>query len=213
MKNIKSLGYFAAIFGGLSFGSIPILSAILRDNGASSLEQSVVRFFFGAVVGLLIFLFFLILNKHKFLASLRLPSQKIYILQGFLLSFMIILYLSSITLGTPAGEAALLIQIHPIFTLIIGRKLLGEKITKAKLFSIFIALTGILLLVEPWKWETFLQTITGDVLMILLGILYAGYLLINRWGTKYTKEISPSISISWVLIWAALTEWEPPFGT
>ena len=54
-QEFKTLGYVAAIFGGLSFGTIPILSAILRDNNASSLEQSSIRLFFGAIIGLYIY--------------------------------------------------------------------------------------------------------------------------------------------------------------
>jgi len=201
-QEFKSLGYIAAIFGGLSFGTIPILSAILRDNNASSLEQSSVRLFFGAVIGIIFILFFFLFRRKELLQSLKLSTQRPYFIQGFFLALMIVLYLSSISLGTPAGEAALLIQIHPIITLILGSRFLGEKITKAKLISVILAITGIILLTEPWNWESFLQAIVGDLLMILLGILYAGYLLVNRWGTKYTQQISPTVSIGWVLIWA-----------
>ncbi len=201
-KEFKTLGYVAAIFGGLSFGTIPILSAILRDNNVSSLEQSSIRLFFGAAIGIIFILVFFLFRRKELRQSLNLSTQRPYLVQGFFLALMIVLYLSSISLGTPAGEAALLIQIHPIITLVLGSRFLGEKITKAKLISILLALVGIILLTEPWNWESFLQSIVGDLLMILLGILYAAYLLVNRWGTKYTEQISPTISIGWVLIWA-----------
>lgn len=196
------MGYIAAILGGFSFGSIPILSATLRDDGISSLEQSILRLVFGAIIGLVILLIFWISNKDNFRKSLAYSAQKTYIIQGLIFSIMIVLYLSSIALRTPAGEAALLIQVHPIVTLIIGWFLLKEKVTKSKIVSVLIAVAGIIVLTEPWDWESFLTSITGDFLALLLGILYAFYILVNRWGTRNTKEINPSVSIAWVLTWS-----------
>ncbi len=205
MQKRNTIGYVAAILGGFSFGSIPILSATLRDNGISSLEQSILRLVFGAIIGLVILLVFWISNKESLRKSLAFSAQKSYILQGLIFSIMIVLYLSSIALRTPAGEAALLIQVHPIVTLIVGWFLLKEKVTKSKIISVMIAVVGIIVLTEPWDWESFLTSIIGDLLALLLGILYAFYILINRWGTRNTKEINPSISIAWVLIWSLIT--------
>ena len=202
MQKRKTIGYFAAILGGFSFGSIPILSATLRNNVISSLEQSILRLVFGACIGLVILLFFWICNKENMKQSLTFSVQKSYILQGLIFSIMIVLYLSSIALSTPAGEAALLIQVHPVVTLIVGWFLLKEKVTKSKIISVIIAFTGIIVLTEPWDWESFLSSIVGDLLALFLGILYAFYILVNRWGTRNTKEINPSVSIAWVLIWS-----------
>jgi drug/metabolite transporter (DMT)-like permease len=152
-----------------------------------------------------ILLAFLINNKNNFRKSLAFSAQKSYILQGLIFSIMIVLYLSSIALRTPAGEAALLIQVHPIVTLIIGWFLLKEKITKSKIASVLIAAIGIIILTEPWDWKSFLTSIVGDLLALFLGILYAFYILVNRWGTRNTKEINPSVSIAWVLAWSFIT--------
>ena len=205
MQKRNTIGYIAAILGGFSFGSIPILSATLRDNGISSLEQSILRLVFGVFIGLVILLVFCISNKENLKKSLSFSAQRSYILQGFIFSIMIVLYLSSIALRTPAGEAALLIQVHPVVTLIVGWFLLKEKITKSKIISVMIAVVGIIVLTEPWYWESFLTSIIGDLLALLLGILYAFYILINRWGTRKTKEINPSVSIAWVLTWSIIT--------
>ncbi|MFW9852775.1 MAG: DMT family transporter, partial [Candidatus Thorarchaeota archaeon] len=200
----KTIGYISAILGGFSFGSIPILSATLRDYGISSLEQSILRLVFGAFIGFVILLIYWINNVENFRKSLVFSAQKSYILQGLIFSIMIVLYLSSIALRTPAGEAALLIQVHPIVTLIVGWFLLKEKVSKSKIASVLIAITGIIVLTEPWDWDSFLTSIIGDLLALLLGILYAFYILINRWGTRNTEEINPSVSISWVLTWSFL---------
>ena len=204
MEKTKIIVYVAAILGGLSFGNIPIFSATLRDLGASSFEQSIMRLFFGAIVGILIILFLLPFRSKMIKDSLRFSGQRGYMLQGFILAIMVILYLSSIAIGTPAGEAALLIQVHPFITLILGWILFREKITIAKIVALIFATTGLVLLVHPWDVDSFLSSAVGDALAILMGILYAGYIMVSRWNNKNTEGISPIISVSWILIWTCL---------
>lgn len=204
MKRAEILGYTAAILGGFSFGLIPVISGVLRNLSASSLEQSVLRLFFGSMIGLGIIIFFLFRKKEEVKMSVSKIPQISFILQGGILAIMIILYLASISLYTPAGEAAILIQVHPIFTLLLGWIFLKEKITKSKVISIILALTGIVVLTQPWNWSSFMSSFVGDFLAVLLGVLYAVYLLINRWASEYTSNMSFFLLISWVLIWAVV---------
>ncbi len=204
MEKTKLLGYISAILGGLSFGTIPIFSANLRDLGASSLEQSILRLFFGSIAGLVIILLFLLINAKMVRQSMKFSGQRGYMLQGLILAIMIILYLSSIALGTPAGEAALLIQVHPFVTVLLAWILFKEKITKSKIAALCFALGGLIILVHPWDVESFLSSIVGDTLALLLGVLYAGYIMVNRWNNKNVENISFLISVSWILIWTFL---------
>ena len=204
MEKTKLMGYISAILGGLSFGTIPIFSANLRDLGASSLEQSILRLFFGSIAGLVIILLFIPINAKMVRRSVKFSGQRGYMLQGLILAIMIILYLSSIAIGTPAGEAALLIQVHPFVTVLLAWLLFKEKITKSKIAALCFALGGLVLLVHPWDVESFLSSIVGDVLALLLGVLYAGYIMVNRWNNKNVENVSFLISVSWILIWTFL---------
>ncbi len=204
MEKTKLIGYISAILGGLSFGTIPIFSANLRDLGASSLEQSILRLFFAFIAGLVIILLFLPINTKMVRQSVKFSGQRGYMLQGLILAIMIILYLSSIAVGTPAGEAALLIQVHPFVTLLLGWLLFKEKITKSKIIALSFALSGLIILVHPWDVPSFLSSIIGDALVLLLGVLYAGYIMINRWNNKNVEGVSFLISVSWILIWTFL---------
>ncbi len=204
MEKTKLIGYITAILGGLSFGTIPIFSANLRDLGASSLEQSIMRLFFGSIVGLVIILLYLPANAKMIRRSMKFSGQRGYMIQGLILAIMIILYLSSIAIGTPAGEAALLIQVHPFVTLMLGWLIFKEKITKSKIFALCFALIGIILLLHPWDATSFLSSIIGDALALVLGVLYAGYIMVNRWNNKNVENVSFLISVSWILIWTFL---------
>ncbi|MCG3226609.1 MAG: DMT family transporter [Candidatus Heimdallarchaeota archaeon] len=204
MKKSDILGYSAAILGGFSFGLIPVISGVLRNLDASSVEQSVLRLFFGAMIALGIILFFFFKKKEEIKTCLSWKPQLSFILLGGILAIMIVLYLASISLYTPAGQAAILIQIHPVFTLILGWIFLSEKITKSKVLSIILAFTGIVVLTQPWNWTSFISSILGDSLAMFLGVLYAVYLLINRWASEYTKNASFLLLIAWVLLWAVI---------
>lgn len=196
------IGYFTALFAGLSFGFIPILAAILRNLGASSVEQVALRLVFGSIFGIITLIVFAF--RKDFTPSLNRKIQLTFMIQGALFVFMIIVYISSVVLNTPAGEAALLVQVHPFITLAIGRILLREKITSRKLIALLIALTGLIILVEPWHWESFLSSIVGDLFAFSNGFFYALYLLAGRWSSDIRKEISPLLSISWVLLWSLI---------
>jgi SpoVK/Ycf46/Vps4 family AAA+-type ATPase len=172
---------------------------------ASSLEQTLIRLTVGAIIG-----FFFIIRRYSqnledISRSMHIDLQKSYFLQGLLFSTMVFAYLSSIALETPAGEAALLIQIHPIFTLILGWGLLGDSISKPKIGAVILAFIGVGLITQPWESESFLSSLVGDFLAALNGFFYAFYLLVAR-GTAKSREGIPSfLSTSWILVYGLLT--------
>lgn len=200
-----SSGFVAAIIAGLSLGSIPVISALLRDVGISSVEQVFLRLFFGSLVALSFIVVLYLRDLSTLRSSLTLSVQVTYFIQGLFLTLAITVYLAAISLNTPVGEAALLIQVHPFVTLFFGVLLYREKITPPKIYSLVFAFIGLVLLVRPWMWDSFMQNLIGDVLAISNGTLYAIYLLIGTGSSKRRKSISPQLSTSWVLIWAFLT--------
>lgn len=199
----KMPGYLAAVVAGFLFGSIPIFSALLREIGASSVEQTFIRLLFGGIWGVFFLLISFGRNQEAFLRSLQ--NQFPYIIQGFLFSLSIVLYLSAIALETPVGEAALLVQVHPFVTLLLGTLLLNERLTRSKLLALVLAFIGLAVLTRPWEWDSFLSAITGDLLAVTNGAIYALYLLVGAQTSESRQEIPPSLSISWVLVWGLIT--------
>ncbi len=201
MQRQVLIGYFVTILAGLSFGGIPIIVALLRDAGTSFTEQAFLRLFLGGMAGVLILLLYLIQRKDNFRASLTKNAQQSYIWQGLVFTIAIIVYIGSIILETPVGEAALLIQIHPLITLILGALLLKEEINQRKIVAIIFAFLGMIILTQPWEWQFFLTTIVGDLLASLNGIFYAIYLLIGAYSVQIRSKIPFYVSISWILFW------------
>ena len=194
------------IVAGLSFGNIPIISAILRDNNVSTLEQVFIRSLIGSLFGIMVILLSLhSSNSLEIYHALSKNNQFFYAIQGLILNIMIIVYFIAIALETPVGEAALLVQVHPLITLILGALLLKEKFSKEKIFSLLIAFSGILILIRPWEFSSFLSHVVGDIFAMLNGVFYSFYLIIGRLSKDHRLKVSPLVSISFVLIWTFIT--------
>lgn len=207
MKKRISTGYLVTIIAGLSFGAIPVVSGLLRDVGASSVEIAFIRLLLGAIIGIFV-TFSLYLQKStksQVIQSIDKSTQISFCLQGLIFTVALVVYIISISLGVAAGKAALLIQIHPILTLILSFLVLGEKITKSKIIALFLAFSGLIILTRPWEWQSFITSFIGDLFALSNGAFYAVYLIIGVWGHKYRKNLSPTLSIAWVLIWALIT--------
>lgn len=194
------------IIAGLSFGNIPIINVILRNNNVSTIEQVFIRAVIGAIFSILVIIITFQFGSRKEIANaLTKNNQFFYAIQGLILNIMIMVYFISIALDTPVGEAALLVQIHPLLTLILGALILKEKFSQEKIISLVIAFFGIFILIRPWEFSSFLTHIVGDVFAMLNGIFYSIYLIVGRLSRNNRLQISPLVSISFVLIWALIT--------
>lgn len=198
------------LLAGLSFSTVPIFSAILRDSNVSSMEQSFIRLFIGSLAGIIFVIIYRNTRNSIFQKSIILNVQKTYIVQGMLLALSLNCYLASIALGTPVGEAALLCQTHPIVTFILASIILKEIITGKKIISLLFAISGIILLTQPWQWSSFLHSFIGVFLAALSGISYGVYIIIGRFSVSTRKTIPSALSIGWVLIWGFFM-WLPLF--
>ncbi|MEJ2248596.1 MAG: DMT family transporter [Candidatus Lokiarchaeota archaeon] len=204
MNDLNKIRYLSAVIAGLSFGSIPVISAILRNLGVSSIEQTFIRILLGSIFGFIVILFYFFKKRVTFKETSSRKLQLIYLLQGLIFVLMILSYLSSVALNTPVGEAALLVQMHPFITLLAGWKLLNEELTARKVLAIFIAISGIIILTRPWSWQQFLTHIVGDLFALANGVLYAIYLLIGRSSSEKRKNVPYILSISFVLFWSII---------
>ncbi len=203
-KEIR-IAYLLTILAGLSFGSIPIFAALLRNNNASSIEQTFIRLFFGAAVAFIFVLIYALNRPVEVRKSFSHSLHLMYGIQGIVFVLMIITYISSVALHTPAGEAALLVQVQPFITIVLSRIILKENITKEKIIALILAIIGIVILTRPWDWDNFLQSFWGSLLAIANGCLYSCYILLGRSQKEQRKDIDSLVSISWVLIYGFIT--------
>jgi drug/metabolite transporter (DMT)-like permease len=157
----------------LCFGSLPTVGKIvLQKLPALSLV--------GIRVGMATLIMVAI---QVFKKDLWLKDKKDYftlaVLSLFGVSLNQLFFIGGLSL-TKASNSALLAVTIPIFTLIISVILRTERLRTIKVIGIFIALFGVLLLIDPRKASFSSETTLGDFMIILNSLCYGIYVVSSK---------------------------------
>lgn len=96
------------------------------------------------------------------------------------------------------GKTAVLIYTMPIWTLFLGRLIIGERIVASQWLAAFITLSGLVLIIEPWNLHS-------GKLAIALGVAAAGSW---AWGTVLVKKWRGDLNTDLL----TFTAWQMMFG-
>lgn len=98
-----------------------------------------------------------------------------------------------------AGKTAVLIFTMPIWTLLLGRLLLAERLRGPQWLAAACALAGLLLIVAPWNLQT---SLLSKSLAVLSAVSWAlSTVLVKRWRRQLAADV------------LALTTWQAVFGS
>lgn len=162
---MKRLGIIEMIVTTAIWGSIPILAIL------SGLPSPVFVFF-------RVFLTFLFLLPIIRRFRVKYMVNTYVILSGLSLALNWVLLFYSITL-IPVSNAILLYYTGPIFAIIIMH-FLGERISRAKLVSILMAFTGVLMILDP----TGINLNPGIYAALLSGLSYGTLTVTSKLSTR-----------------------------
>ncbi len=180
-KQAKALGFLNGIIASVSYGTNPLFAIPLYHGGVGVDSVLFYRYFFATIIYFIWIKFF------------KKQSLKINLKEGISLFFLgIIFALSSLTLFMAfkfisSGLACTILFIYPVIVAILS-SFLGEKITKTTIFSIFLALFGIILLYSGD--ETLRLNLNGIWFVLLSALCYALYIVGVR-NIPYVKGIKP----------------------
>jgi drug/metabolite transporter (DMT)-like permease len=97
-----------------------------------------------------------------------------------------------------AGKTAVLVFTMPIWTLLLARLVLGERIRPSQWLAALCALAGLMLIIAPWNMHA---SLFSKLLAVLAALSWAlSTILIKRWRTALSSEV------------LALTTWQMLFG-
>lgn len=96
------------------------------------------------------------------------------------------------------GKTAVLIYTMPIWTLFLGRLIIGERIAAAQWLAAIVTLSGLVLIIEPWDLHS-------GKLAIALGVAAAGSW---AWGTVLVKKWRSDLNADLL----TFTAWQMMFG-
>jgi drug/metabolite transporter (DMT)-like permease len=184
------------LLASFGFSFILIFSTLLKNSGVSSLQQV---FFRIALALPLIF----ILIKGKF--KLQKKDLPYFTLIGFIFSAFLFSALSSIVLGCPVAVATALIYTQPFFTAILAAVSKREKITKKKSVIIGSGLVGVFLVSGIATEQYSTLSISGILVALLGGFLYALYLFFKRTSkTQYAPLQALFNTFTFAVLWSLI---------
>jgi drug/metabolite transporter (DMT)-like permease len=110
-----------------------------------------------------------------------------FLIFGFVLFAVNMFPLTAIVMGIPIALVTLLLYIHPVYTMIIGRIWFGEKITPRKFLFVLLALAGVILLFKGSPATGNLNPV-GLIMAVLAGIAMSLWVCFGRAATirRYT---------------------------
>ena len=119
-----------------------------------------------------------------------------------------------------AGKTAVLAYTMPFWTLMLAWPLLGERLAPAQWLAAAIALSGLVLVVEPWRLS---GTLASDLLAIGAGISWAASAVLAKW-LRARRSIDLLSLTAWQMLFGAIiltliavlvpsrpTQWTPEF--
>lgn len=133
---VAAVGLSAVLYGLITVGG-----RYFMERGFSLFEVSLQVLW----VGLLLLPAIVLARRH------RIPPQQVgfYATFGLIGAALQVTQYTGIHRGIPVAVVALLLYSQPVWTTVLGRWLLGEAVTRAKVVAATLAVTGIVVLVRP----------------------------------------------------------------
>jgi len=182
------------MIAGCCFGTISTFSALLRDNGISSFQQSFSRAFFALLFILLIFMY----RRMNFLISVKeLPH---YIALGMVMAGLGFLENSAVAVGAPVAVVVLFLYTQPVWTAILGKTFFQERLTLFRKCGVAMALFGIFLISKIWNISSF-HYIGGGIALVAGVLLSIEFVMIKTLSLKPRHFL---VSIFWFYIFRTL---------
>jgi len=184
--NNQWLGSIFALISAVCFGLIPIFARFAYANGVSVQGLLFVRFL-SAFILMGIFL--------QLTSEIHIPARNqfwtLMALGGIVYSLGAILYFTSF-LYIPVSAAVLIANAYPAFVIAGSLALKWEKLSVPIIFSLLVALIGLVLLVDP----VLSGSIIGILMAFFTGITYAVYVLVN---TRLLKGLTGELNAFYLI--------------
>ena len=177
--------FWLLILSGIFYGTITPGGHFLLDRGLSLYEVS----FYRSLIVCLILLPAVLIRPGYMMRREKIPFYIVYGLVGGVLE---LLMFAGIALGVPVAIVVLLLYTQPIWTVMIGRLTLGERITRMKLVSVLLGVLGLVFLLRSWETGA-----GGSFIGILCAL--AGGVLLSFWvvlGKRSTMQDQHYVTIT-----------------
>jgi len=164
---------FLIIIAAIFYGTITVGGQFLANLGLSLYE---IALFPISVIAILMSL--IVIYKRKFL--IKKVMLRFFIIYGLIGAILQVTQFGGIILGVPVAVVAFLLYTQPIWTTIVGKITLQEKITPKKVLAVIIGFMGIFVLLKPWDIEN-IGNLGGISFALVAGFFLSLWVI---WGRK-----------------------------
>ncbi len=165
--------YWYIITAGILYGVITPGGQLLLDRGLSLFEVS----FYRSLLVFIILLPVVFIKPGRFMLGRdKMPFYALYGLIGGLLELFLF---AAIALGVPVALTVLLLYTQPVWTIFIGRLLLGERLTRVKIVSAMLGLAGLVVLLRSWETEAS-GSLYGVAAALVAGVLLSLWVILGK---------------------------------
>lgn len=172
--------YLLIIVAGIMYGTITPGGEILLNDGFSLIDVSFYRAFF-----ISLFIVPVLLIRPGYMFSLEMtPFFAVYGLIGGLLETAMF---ASLYLDVPVALVVFFLYTQPVWTIIMGRFFLGEKILRKHLLAVGFGIAGIFIMVRSWEIET-ARSLAGVLIALLAGFLLSLWVIWARKSAIYKNH-------------------------
>jgi drug/metabolite transporter (DMT)-like permease len=179
---------------GCLLGTISTFSAVLRDSGISSFQQSFSRTFFALLFILGVFY----LRRINFLIPKR--ELPYYVVLGMIMAAVGFFENSAVALGTPVAVVVLFLYTQPAWTALLGRVLFKEQLTWVRRTAVATAFCGIFLISKVWNVSSF--NVAGGAIALAAGVLLSvEFVMIKSLSLKPRHFL---VSIFWFYVFRSI---------
>lgn len=172
MQQAKRTGIRAALLSALALGTAPILGKVAYASGMDPYSLTAVRTLLAAGA---LWLFFLSTQKNRKFIYIYPAGIMISAAAGALNGLSSLLYYNGLTM-IDAGVGQMLYSLYPLFVVII-RRLDGQRVSNWTKVRLVMALTAVVLIVEPQGGTV---DLIGAALMLGAGLMYAAHLAVSQ---------------------------------
>lgn len=178
----------------LFFGSLPVIGKVVLAIVPSF---ALVGFRVG-VTALVLVIFQAV--RGRFWLKERSDYWKFAALSLFGVTFNQLLFIGGLSM-TSASNTSLLAVTIPIFAIIFGAMIGGERLDRLKAAGILLAAIGVVLIVDPRKASFSSETTIGDIMIVVNSISYGTFIATSK--TTITRN-GAFRSMMWVFIFASI---------
>jgi drug/metabolite transporter (DMT)-like permease len=174
---LKVQGTALIASAGLLYGMIAVGGSLFSKQGLSALDIS---FFFLSFS--LIPLVPFVASRHFLERMLR--SWKYLLAYSLANSGLVLLQFESLSLGLSPAVSALLLYTQPVWTVLLGRLIFSEKVDRAKIMVVILALLGALLITDPTSGAgvTSMRDLYGYAAALLGAVFLSFWIILGKIG-------------------------------